>query len=403
VQAVDPTGAIDLADVTKPSTVANTVDPALMPKNLVQWVKQQGVTADATGLADLITRLRERGFLSHALTAPTDGSTPAWMTDAGIQTLEPSYAGHSLDRIDALFGQLVDKQNDSPADATSPQLVAAIGDDEQFAVAAALLAQYEGFPSRVVLGFDLDGSNRTADDVPACGDTCTGKNLTAWVEVQDASGAWVTVDTTPQHSSPVDTTTSELQPPKKPTTVLPDAATEQQPPAADPSGGDTTETKPEAEKVDLTWLVTTLKTVGISLLAVVVLLAPFAAILLAKARRRRDRRHAARAEERIVGGWDEYVDVALDHGLPAPTTETRTQVAAEYQTPNGQTLALLADRAVFGPVDVPDAEGERFWQLLETERLAFDTGASRWRRWRAALSLRSFTRYVRSRSTPAER
>ncbi|CAN5162567.1 transglutaminase-like domain-containing protein [soil metagenome] len=404
VQATAPSTEPDVTTIRKPTTVANRVDASLIPESLVQWVRLQKSSTDGAGLADLITRLRDRGFLSHSL-LPADaaGPAPAWMTDAGITALEPSYAGHSVARIDALFQQLLDKQNESAPDAASAQLVSAVGDDEQFAVAGALIAQYLGFPSRVVLGFDLDAKDRTADDIPACDVTCKGKNLTAWIEVQDAAGAWVALDTTPQHSNPVDTTTSQLKDPTKPTTVLPDSASEQQPPASDPSGGDTTTRKPPAAKADLGWLVTMLKVGGLSLLAVVIVLAPFALILFAKARRRSERRAAVKAEARIVGGWDEYIDVALDHGLAAPTTQTRVQVATEYGTPNGTTLATLADRAVFGPVDVADADGEAFWNILESETLAFARGMSRWQRIRAALSLRSFTRYLRGGSAPTKR
>jgi hypothetical protein len=402
LQAVTPASVRTLADIEKPSSASGLAAKSVIPESLTKWVDDQQVTPDGAGLATLIDRLRARGYLSHSLIEPAqDAANPNWRTDLATVGFESSRAGHSVDRISALFTQLIDKANELPESErqNDAALVSAVGDDEQFAVAAALLAQSEGFPSRVVLGFSLDATSAAPDELPACEESCKGKNLTAWIEVQDADGSWVSVDTSPQYSSPITPVELQRQDPKITTEVLPDAATAEDAPAAEPSGGETSDQEPQEEPVDLTWLVTLLKTVGLSLLGVLVLLAPFATILFAKARRRKERRKAVDPELQIVGGWDEYIDVALDHGYPVPTTETRSQVAAEYRTPRGLALATLADRAVFGPVDPGMDDGEKFWDILESERLAFARGMTRWQRLRAALSLRSFGQYLRARST----
>ena len=62
---------------------------------------------------------------------------------------QPSASGHSLARIDAMFARLLERETDPRAEA-SGNYVAAIGDDEQFAVAVALIARELGFPARVV-------------------------------------------------------------------------------------------------------------------------------------------------------------------------------------------------------------------------------------------------------------
>lgn len=378
-------------DLGAPGARTARVDPADIPDSLGEWVRAQSDQS----LPALVAALRARGYLSHSIFAPT--AQPNWLSDLAGAGFAESRAGHSTDRIGTLFTQLLDKQKQSPAGATDAELVAAVGDDEQFATATALLAQYLGYPSRVVLGFALAGTERGADDIPACTDVCTGGNLTAWVEVQDASGAWVSFDTTPQHANPLNPVQTNEQPPKNGTQVLPDSATREQATATDPSGGDNANRAQDDGGLDLAWLATALKIAGLVLLALAVLVAPFATILVAKVQRRRRRSATADVEERIVAGWDEYVDAAIDHGRPAPTSETRTQTAALYGTPNASALATMADRAVFSPVEPPADDGERFWAILEGERLEFERDLGFWRRARAALSLRSFLRNLPTR------
>jgi hypothetical protein len=129
--------------------------------------------------------------------------------------------------------------------------------------------------------------------------------------------------------------------------------------------------------------------VGIGLLIALVIATPFLTVLIAKAKRRRDRRRAPEPATRIAGGWDEYLDAAVDHGLPAPEILTRTELAATFRTTRGSVdgsgvlLADLADAAVFGPVPPNDVE-----------RALLAGATTRRARVRAALSLRSFRRYL---------
>ncbi len=392
VEAVLPDEPVGLDGLTPPPGAQGLIDDDLIPESLEQWVRLQRLGSDGAGLQELVERLRARGYLSHSLLEPK-GDDADWMSDLGDYSFESSLAGHSIDRIDALFTALIEKQNDTTS-TDDADLVAAVGDDEQFAVATALLAQYLGFPSRVVLGFDLGGSEA---DVSSCDDgSCTGENLIAWVEVQGADGEWATVDVTPQHENPVSPLNNEQQDPENLTEVVPDTATEQQPPEANPSGGDQSQQNSETDGPDLGWLANILKIAGGSLLALLVLFAPFLTILIAKARRRRERLRAPEAENRIVGGWDEYIDAALDNGKPAPTSETRSELARLYGTPRGQLLATMADRAVFH-ADPPEAEtSQQFWAIVEAERRSLAAGKSRWQRFRAAVSLRSFTRQMKA-------
>jgi hypothetical protein len=381
-----------LESLDKPAEPTNMVDAQLIPPSLVTWVRAQSLGTDAASLQQLIDRLRARGYLSHALVEPTAADS-AWLSELGDYAFEPSLSGHSLGRIDALFSSLNSKQHgtDSRVDA---DLVAAVGDDEQFAVATALVAQYLGFPSRVVLGFDLESSD---PDVPACaGGSCTGKNLIAWVEVQGADGSWATVDVSPQHTNAIAPINDQQQDPHNLTDVLPETANEVQPPEANPFGGDQSVQNNEAAHPDLVVLIAVLRLVGASLLALLVGFAPFLTILVAKTRRRRARLRAPDVESRIVGGWDEYIDAALDFGKPLPRSETRVEIARLYATPRAIQLATMADRAVFH-AELPDhATSEQFWVIVEAERRSLAAGTSRWQRIRSAVSLRSFLPHLQA-------
>lgn len=385
----------DLASLGSPASPGDASD-ATFPKSMVDWVAaQEDVPADGEGLKTLIDRMRARGYLTHSIGKVTDEANADWIAGLGDKyVFKQALAGHSTDRIGTLFQSLLDKQS-STLDTEDVQLVSAVGDNEQFAVAAALLAKYLGFESRVVLGFDLGATADPKSAIKPCVDgVCKGQNLSAWIEVKGLDGAWRSADVTPQFENALDPVNKSTKDPENGTAVTPDTATDQLPPDANPSGGDDVNRKNTADPIDLTWLVTTLKVIGISLLAILILLAPFITILIAKARRRKDRRTAEKAEERIVGGWDEYVDAALDHGRPAPTNETRVELARSYRSPQGVVLAHIADRAVFGALDPDDSESDIFWQIVEDERRQFSSGMTRWQRWRAAVSLKSFTRYL---------
>lgn len=382
--------AMDLSAATPPRS-APTVDEAVVPASLTQWIRLQDAGGAGAGLDDLIDRLRNRGYLSHALETPAPDA--AWVADLGDYTFAPSRAGHSTDRIDALFTALVDRQTQFP-DATDAELVAAAGDDEQFAVAAALIADQLGFPSRIVVGARLQAVDSSAEGIPPCDDgVCRGRNITAWVEVQDVSGTWIPVDVTPQHEIPMDAIVDERRDPENATDVESERAEVVQPPDADPADADPRSSDDEETAADLSGLILAARIAGSILLILGILLGPLALIVAAKAWRRRRRRHAPVAADRISGGWDEWVDATIDHGAPPPATHTRAEyVEAAGATPDARRLAALADHASFADQAPRDDEATAFWGLVDRERERL-VGAGSWRdQLRAALSLRSLRR-----------
>ena len=296
--------------------------------------------------------LSEGGYFSHGL--------------AG-QPL--SRAGHGAERIATLLG--------------SEQMV---GDDEQYATAMALLAGQVGIPARVVMGFYPD---EDAAGEPVY--TATGETLHAWVEVAFDGAGWVPFDPTPPEDQvPSDQTTKPkadpkpqvLQPPPPPAEPV-----DLPPTVADDRGSE----DEDAFDAALLW---TIVSIGAGLLGLIaVLLAPFIVIGALKATRRRKRRDAERASDRISGGWDELVDRASDFGAPVRPGATRQEDAgvltAAFAEPRVATLASRADLEVFGPTEPSPDDIAAFWTQVDEIVGGMGKGRSMWQRLGARLSIRT--------------
>ncbi|WP_062313355.1 DUF3488 domain-containing protein [Demequina rhizosphaerae] len=363
---------------------ASGVPADLIPESLREWVEDQGVTRDGAGLASLVERLRARGYLSHALAA--EGS-PRWVTDLGDYAFEPSAAGHSYDRIDRLFAALVEREAEAGASASDAQLVAAVGDDEQFAVAVALLAAELGFPARVVVGVRIAETDVHDWTPPVCQEVCRGRNMSVWTEVRSGAGDWIPVDVSPQHENPVSPTVATQREPELPTATDPDRAEPIEAVAAlkGRSGGG--EAAPVVE-TGASWFTGWVRVALGGALVLALLLGPLLAILVAKAVRRSRRRRAA-PRAAAEGGWDEYVDLGLDAGLAPMPLATRREVAEAYGTANGVALAALADRATFTREGVERDDARRAWDMLAADRAELRARQGWWRRLGARLSTRS--------------
>ena len=127
-------------------------------------------------IADMLTRLRNANSAYHDTVSMPYSKLKARVADIlkaegyishGVGDDEPaSRSGHSADRITEL---LTDQRM--------------IGDAEQYAVTAALMARQLGFPARVVFGFAPEGAGGVA--------RVTGDSVTAWIEVDTAENGWV--------------------------------------------------------------------------------------------------------------------------------------------------------------------------------------------------------------------
>lgn len=343
----DQPDAEALADVTPGDAAVPRIDA--IPEELALYLEERvrPITAPGERLTAMLDALRTDGYISHGL----DPAEP------------PSRSGHGADRIAELV--------------TAPQM---IGDAEQYAVAAALMARQLGFPARVVFGF-----------VPRDG-VVRGEDATAWIEVDTAQHGWIAIDPVPD-----DRPIPEEEPEEDSQVARPPSIVPPPPDPADPQGEQTApdSSQDEPDQLDpfLAALIAVARVAGVTLLVVAAVLAPFLFVVAAKAHRRRLRRAAPDVVQRIRGGWDEFADAVVDHGYPAPPAATRSELAAVAGGLPSRVLAAVADRAVFAPERADPADADRVWGAVADLRASLDAGLTRRQRLRAVVSLRSFGAY----------
>lgn len=382
-----------------PATNSPAIDLDAMPE-LAAWLQAQDQPATADGLLELIERLRARGYLSHAI-SDSEGNR-AWLEELSRRygtRFEPSAGGHSRARIEQLFAQLNTQQRLAGEHATEEMLVAGIGDDEQFATAAALIARALGFDSRVVLGVRLDSDEGDVPGVPACTGECAGQHLAAWVEVRGDSGSWAPIDTTPQVEQRPTTLEEGEQLPEFPTTPEERDAKEVDPPLG---LGERNESGDQAEDPEqAAWLLPTLRAVGLSAAALVLLALPLLFLPLAKRRRGSTRRRQTDSELKALGAWQEMVDGARDAGVEIPDGASRAEIAEVLGTAPARWAAATASRAVFSAQGVTQQEAEWMWAAVEVDRAEREARMTRWQRIRARYGLGSYGIRLGKRSSRA--
>ncbi len=323
--------------------------PVGVPAELVAKLNEytSGIEGTGSRLVAMLDGLAGDGYISH-----------------GVGPDEPaSRSGHAADRIAELF--------------TAPRM---IGDAEQYAVAAALMAHEIGFAARVVVGFISDAG------------VVRGGDVSAWIEVNTAQYGWVTIDPVPPFREIPQEEPEENSQVSRPPTIIP-------PPVVESERLDR-QTAPESEQElppDLDPLVqaivVVLRVVGVAMLVLAIGLSPFVVIIAAKLRRRRLRRQAPTPTEQIGGGWREFHDSLLDHGLVTAASSTRSEIAAIAGGVQSEVLAAVADRAMFAPEDPQPSESDAVWNAVEELDATLDAGLTRWQRIKARVSLRSLGGY----------
>lgn len=369
-----------------PASKAPLIDLEQMPE-LAAWVDRQSASADAAGLADLFDRLRARGYLSHSM-SDAEGER-LWLERLSEEygtRFETSAGGHSRARIEALFTQLNSQQQAAGEEPDPAKLVAGIGDDEQFATAAALVARALGYESRVVVGVRTGGEE--VPGIPVCDSACTGENLAAWVEVRGANGDWVDFDATPQVEMKPQRLEQGEQLPEFPSIPEERDAREVDPPIGMGDQGEGSQTSNETPADG--WLLPLLRIVGLSLAALVLLLLPLLFLPFAKRLRAKRRRAEVEPELRALGAWQEMVDRAVDAGVEIEPGSSRSQIATAIGSPPAVWAAAQVDRAVFSERGLSAADADTLWRATETDASARAATLTRSERWRAAYSLRSY-------------
>lgn len=325
--------------------------PAVMPDGLDTFINANSKGASTAGqrLQNVLQALVTKGYISHG------GSGEV-----------PSASGHGANRLAALF-------------AANPM----VGDAEQYAAAAALLATQVGFPARVVMGFTAPEGISSSSTL-----TLQGKAMTGWIEINTADG-WVAVDPIPA-VRPIPNKT-----PDDPTKVaFPQTAVE--PPPADASrNGAKAPTASEEQQPDVLdpfWaaILNALNFAGWLALWALFLTSPLLIIEFVKRRRRATREHAIGSRDRALGAWDALRDLLADHGQRVSGADTRREIAEASGLPAARALASLADAAQYSNDAVEARAAEQAWKDVRAAEVELDTDLRFEKRLIARFSLRSF-------------
>ncbi|PJI94987.1 transglutaminase-like domain-containing protein [Luteimicrobium subarcticum] len=360
---------------TAPTTLA---DLKGVPVEQVAVPDPSGVPAAVAAKADQFiggaTDPRQQLLRLH------DALVKSGLYSSGLSTQMPSRPGHSAERIDTLLA--------------SDTMV---GDDEQFAVAYALMARSLGIPARVVMGVYPD-AGAWKEGTPF---VATGANVHAWVEVPFEGKGWVPIDVVPDEDNKVQPQPRSAQVPKPPVLQDPD-------PPAEPNQADTGATKDEKKKQDkntadgFDWghaaAVTAAVVIPLGLLAL-----PFLVLLALKSRRRARRRNTGHPAHRISGGWREVLDTAVDLGHDVPSGATRRETAEllteAYPKVATTALAEHADRTVFGGTDPEHDEVTAYWTGVDAAVREMRSSVPWRRRLASRFSVRSLRRSRRAATT----
>ncbi|ANJ27564.1 transglutaminase-like domain-containing protein [Agromyces aureus] len=363
----------------QPGTSVVPAAPEL-PAELDDLLDTWAPASDAPGrrLAAVIQGFHSTGYVSHGT----------------ISDSVASRSGHALDRLAQLAA-------DQPM----------VGDGEQYAVAAALMARRIGFPARVVVGYTastdaLEDASDVAADAPTTGRPAADAasptvlrrdDLQAWIEVQRADGAWIALDPNPVPSEIPEREPDQPEIVSRPESALPPPPERTQ---VDENGSpsDRSDDRPQDDLGRWLGVLTTVATIaGLSVLVLALIASPFLAVIVAKIRRRRVRRQAESPVDRIEGGWQEFADTAADYGYPIRSNSTRAEQAATVGGLAPLVLASVVDRAVFAPGGPQDGDDERVWRSVDELQRRLAAPRTRRERWLAAISLTSLGGYAVSR------
>lgn len=304
-------------------------------------------------------------FVAVAKTMTQDGA----YTDGGTaNSYEKVYLpGHALSRLSRFVG--------------STQLA---GNDEQYASTLALAGNRLGIPSRVVMGA-----------IPESGGTVKGKDVHAWVEVQESNGRWHSLLPStflPDRNKKPNEQQLKSEEQKVGAQVPPPAGVN--PPSVlqgpDQAQNATDIKKKKRNPLDIgawpLWL--QILVLGL-VLPIVLLLGIYALIRWLKARRRRLHATTGPTPSRAAWVWRDLVTDARSLGVAVPRGATRLeQVRAFPGTVGAEPIATGANSAVFGPGEPEEEVATTLLADADSVRDELRASVSTWRRIRSDIDLR---------------
>jgi hypothetical protein len=237
------------------------------------------------------------------------------------------------------------------------------GTPEQFATLVALVARQLGVPARLVAGFRVrppGGAGTLAAGTVAV----TTADAWSWVEVPVRGLGWVVMDASPGGYAGAPPPAPSSAPTQSPT-PLPSANAQL---THSTNGGHAVaphSATPHARGLSAGALL------AVGLVGAAVLLTLLGAALLTRKRRRARRRRATgNPRRRLLGAWQESIDVLMEAGLPDVTAATSAEIAATTRTRFGATpgaeverLGAAANVALFSPTTwISSDEADAAWQ-----------------------------------------
>jgi hypothetical protein len=245
------------------------------------------------------------------------------------------------------------------------------GTPEQYATLVALVARQLGVPARVATGFRVLPAG-SSGPLPAGTYDVTTADAWTWVEVPVHGKGWVVLDAAPStYSGSRQSASVGAEPSHTPSSSsAPNALV-----TTDNRSGQAVAPRSTVPHSQLT----TTDVLVIVLAALAALAVGIVAVLLLRKRwRAARRRRASDPRLRLLGAWQESIDVLVESGLPEPEAMTSAEIAgaasAQFGDGPGRHVAELGDaanRAIFSPTSwVSSAEADAAWSqhwLLRTE------------------------------------
>ncbi|MET0144396.1 MAG: transglutaminaseTgpA domain-containing protein [Ilumatobacteraceae bacterium] len=245
-----------------------------------------------------------------------------------------------------------------------------IGFEEQYAAAAAVMAQVAELPVRVVVGYKIP-----PDDWHDGRAEVTASDIAAWVELDAGELGWIPVDVTPDRSRTPDpdtqgATTEQVAIPNPPPPPPPPPPIEPPRQREDEIAAD--EWEPVTHQFATgggvaTWAVIATGVAGVP----IALFALFALVVVGwKVVRRYRRRRRASTTGRVAGAWAEAVDRCTERGAPRLFGATPHETVGVYVVedelvpvePSLRRLADQVDRATYAAHPPDETHASVAWQ-----------------------------------------
>ena len=273
------------------------------------------------------------------------------------------------------------------------------GTSEQFAASFAVMARTLGLPTRVAVGFRVDGAGRQGRGKDGAAQL-TGRDALAWPEVWFKGIGWVPFYPTPGQASKDGSAVSPAGQPKEREKADRDIAEKPRPSVPPKQQDDGKDGDSQAAPADggrlPAW--------AYAPLAVLVLLLVYCGFAAWVPYRIRSRRRGARDPgQRLLGAWQQIIDRLIEVGLPPTAAHTATEVAAfgteriggdsSEQLP---VLARLVNEVGFGGRMPDEASAGAAWRHCDAIEEVVGRAVPRRERIKRALLPRTLLRHSRS-------